>query len=116
MFSEYFGMRWNELIGTTIKRAGIYAFKGDVSTIYCGRLVLGGYTVYLPRIYTDLGRIILIRFRCCLAVARNCRYRGCGCRGRQRCLTFLRASAWSLRSSRLAARSPGRKHAPAWAV
>ena len=57
MFSEYFGMRWNELIGTTIKRAGIYPFKAEVSTIYCGPLFLGGYRVYLPRIYTDLGRI-----------------------------------------------------------
>ena len=48
MFSEYFGMRWNELIGTTIKRAGIYPFKAEVSTIYCGPLVLRDYTVYLP--------------------------------------------------------------------
>jgi hypothetical protein len=46
MFSEYFGMRWNELIGTTIKRTGIYPFKAEVSTIYCGPLVLRGYTVY----------------------------------------------------------------------
>ena len=28
-----------------LKRRGIYSVEGDVSTIYCGRLVLGGYRV-----------------------------------------------------------------------
>src|SRR5215213_5102080 len=55
-------------------------------------------------------------YQCSITEARNCRYRGCGCRVRQTCLTSLRASAWSWQSSRSVARNQAKIRARVWVV